>query len=193
MPREMTTPQPDNTELDTDDVAVGPNAPAFAWTDQRERAAFLTAEDALTDEQIAREVGISRSLLFKWRRRPEFAARVSAHLATLAEGVVTIGVARRRNRVMRLQMLIDRMDRVMDARAKNATIDEERSGLVVRKPHFSSEGDLEWEYKFDGGFVQQYRATMEQAAKELGQLNEKIEITTETMTRRYEGVNVEAV
>lgn len=181
------------TKPDNELVAVGPSAPAFKWSEPRERAAYLLAEDALTDTEIAREVGISRETLNQWKRRAEFQERMSEHIAKLGLALLDQGIARKRNRIARLQRIVDRIEHVIEARAASAEIDEEASGMVASKPIFSALGDLEREYKFDAALVREYRATLEQAAKELGQLTEKVEVAQETIVRRYIGVSIEDV
>ena len=42
------------------------------------RAAALCFQDTLTDEQIARQLGIVRRTLARWKQRPEFAAALTA-------------------------------------------------------------------------------------------------------------------
>jgi hypothetical protein len=52
----------------------------FSWCTRSVRAAELVAEGRLTGAQIAAEVGLSRQGLDRWKARPEFKARVAAHL-----------------------------------------------------------------------------------------------------------------
>ena len=42
------------------------------------RAAALCVQDILTDEQIARQLGIVRRTLARWKQRPDFAAALAA-------------------------------------------------------------------------------------------------------------------
>ena len=42
------------------------------------RAAALCFQDTLTDEQIARQLGIVRRTLARWKKRAEFAAAIAA-------------------------------------------------------------------------------------------------------------------
>ncbi len=44
----------------------------FRWTAKREEAALLVAQDELSNEEIARRMGISRQALDKWKRQSEF-------------------------------------------------------------------------------------------------------------------------
>lgn len=183
----------DSTKPDDESVQIGPSAPPLQWNERRERAAWLLAEDELTDEQIAADCGIARATLATWKRHPDFNERVAENVAKLGANIAGIAIARRRNRVLRLQDMIDRLERVIHARALAADTAEEQTGLIVSKPHFNVFGEESREYKFDAALVREYRATLEMAAKELGQLTEKVELTQETIVRRYIGVDMEAV
>jgi transposase-like protein len=55
--------------------------PAYGWNEQRIQAAALVAAGRLTDLEIAAEVGVSDRQLRRWKRIPEFRARVEANLA----------------------------------------------------------------------------------------------------------------
>jgi hypothetical protein len=46
----------------------------FAWTPAREAALALAIEDRLTDEAIARKVGVCRRTLGYWKAHPDFIA-----------------------------------------------------------------------------------------------------------------------
>jgi hypothetical protein len=46
----------------------------FAWTPARRTALRLLVEDRLTDEAIAREVGVCRRTLGYWKTHPTFVA-----------------------------------------------------------------------------------------------------------------------
>ena len=46
----------------------------FAWTPARETALQLLVEDRLTDEAIARQVGVCRRTLAYWKVHPDFVA-----------------------------------------------------------------------------------------------------------------------
>lgn len=167
---------------DASPVEVGPGAPEFRWTEPRERAAFLLAEDELSDEEIAAEVGVHRATLATWKRRSEFRERMREHVKALEAEIVHIGITRKRNRLARLQRLLDRQERFMADHK-----------LAVERPVFSQDGELAYETKYDAGLSREYRATLEQVAKELGQLSEKIQIEQETIIRRYVGVDMEDV
>ena len=45
-----------------------PKTSPFPWTHARAEAAVLVAEDAVTDEEIAAKVGVSRRTLTTWKQ-----------------------------------------------------------------------------------------------------------------------------
>lgn len=54
-------------------------SPRWQERDQkRDRAALLLWEDRLTDEAIARSLGICRRTLAYWKRHPDVVARIAA-------------------------------------------------------------------------------------------------------------------
>lgn len=55
--------------------------PVYGWNEQRIQAAQHVASGRLTDLEIAAEVGISDRQLRRWKRIPEFRARVEQQLA----------------------------------------------------------------------------------------------------------------
>lgn len=171
------------------------SAKSFSWTPQKERAVILLAEDELTDKQIAEEVGVHHKTITAWKEREEFSGAVADKAGVIRASALKFAIAKRHRRLSYLQRMLDRMEVVIEDRARQSPHDVPGglSGLVTSKPIYSALGDLSYEHKFDAALVREYRATMEQAAKELGQLTDKLEISTETLIRRYVGVDVEAV
>jgi hypothetical protein len=60
-------------------------------TKKREKAAQLVAEDVLSDEKIAAEVGIGRSTLARWKADLRFLARVETIAAALRLPTISSG------------------------------------------------------------------------------------------------------
>jgi hypothetical protein len=71
----------------------------FAWTEAKETAAVLLAEDELTDRQIAEEVGVADRTLWRWKEHPEFAARVKEHADRIGETALRYAVGRKAARL----------------------------------------------------------------------------------------------
>lgn len=144
-----------------------------------EEAAALVAEDARSDEQIAAQLGITRSTLATWKSRPGFAARVDEISRAFAEVVLKRGIARKAYRVNTLANVHSRLLTVMEERAADpslADIPGGKTGLVVRKAVVSAGALVGYEYAVDTGLLKELRGIQEQAAKELGQFVEKKEL-----------------
>lgn len=54
--------------------------PGYQWNEQRTQAAELVYVGRLTDLEIAAKVGISDRQLRRWKRMPEFQARLQEHM-----------------------------------------------------------------------------------------------------------------
>lgn len=153
---------------------------AWKWTKQREKAAKLAAEDALTNEQIADAVGITRHGLDLWKLQPEFQARVAEIVTAYADAIRDEGIANVKNRVAAQNDRWDRMKAVIEARAiELAAVPGGNTGLLVHtyKMAGGKEPVVMDEYAVDTGLLAELRAHEKQAAQELGQWTEKQEVT----------------
>lgn len=166
---------------------------------RRERAAFLSAEDVLSDVDIAKEVGVQRSTLQRWKAEPAFIARVEEHRAALAAATVAQGIADRRNRVDALNDRWHRLRTIIDARAADATyaaVPGGDTGLLVHRIKVAGIGpamQLVDEYEVDTDLLRELRAHEEQAARELGQWTERQQTLSAVVIREYVGVSVDEV
>lgn len=143
-------------------------------TARQEQAALLVALGQLKDAEIARQTGTKYSTLRRWLEWPEFAGRVAELRAAFARSVEARGIADRQARVQRLQDLLDRMTAIVEGRAADmASVPGGASGLLVRQYKQTGKDSYEVEYAFDAALPREMRATMQQAAQELGQWLEK--------------------
>lgn len=155
------------------------NVPSFRWTEQRVNAAALVAEDKSTDDQIAKQSGVDRRTLTRWKSEPAFQERVKSIVEAAREAVMTQGIADKVNRVRRLDEHWKSMQALIEARAEKTKRDVPgaSTGLVVRR-----EKETKWgtdiEAQFDAALLAELRATEMQAAKELGQWTEKSDVTS---------------
>lgn len=146
-------------------------------TVRQEQAALHVALDQLSDREIAAQAGITEEGLRKWKKRPEFAGRVVELRAAFARAVEGLCIADRQARVRTLQDLVDRMTRVVEGRAEDlAEAPGGSSGLLVRQYKQVGKDDYREEYPFDAALVREMRATLQQAAQELGQWTTKSEL-----------------
>lgn len=171
----------------------------FRWSKAAAEAAVLLADDEITNEQIAETVGASVTTLWRWRQHPEFQDRVAEHTAALQAAMLRHAVAKRHKRLATLDKLHNKALAVIDARAEEMAHEDAPgadSGLLVKSYKQVGQGpaaQLMEEFTVDTGLMREIRAIEEQAAKELGQWEEKQAITGEVMVRRYIGVDLEAV
>lgn len=159
------------------------NGTGFRWTPQRDQAAQLVAEDSLTDEAIASEVGVSRRQLARWKCDGEFAARVEEIRKTLGDLALRHVISKRHRRVRALDERWEKLQRVIAERGaakEMAKVPGGRTGLLVRTVKGLGTGDnfrTVEEYEVDTGLLRELREHEKQAAQELGQWSEKRELT----------------
>lgn len=159
-------------------------ADRFNWDNRRNEAAVKLAENALSDEQIAATIGVSRQALAKWKKHPEFQARVAEHVESYRRAVLTSGIADRVKRVQALDDRWNRMKTVIEERAESKEMERVpggRTGLLVHQIKAVGRGEdfqLIDLYVVDDGLLAEMRATEKQAAIEAGQWEEKRDITS---------------
>lgn len=166
-------------------------------TGRQERAAFLVAEDHLSDEEIASSVGVSRRALANWRDLPLFAARVQQIIADLRAAILAEGIANKQNRIDKLVERHRLLEQVIVERGvAGGNAPGTATGLLVRTYKavgIGSDMTLMEEWSVDTSLLSEMRQTEKQAAQELGQWSEKTRIEVEDVTRRYHGVDVDKV
>ena len=114
---------------------------------RKERAASLQAQGDLGTEAIAEAVGITPMSLWRWNKLPEFRDRVAEINRDLDRETYATGLARKRNRVTKLAAVADKL---------YAQI------MASPKPNYA--------------IVREWRALLEQIARELGQWTEKLDL-----------------
>lgn len=153
-----------------------------AWTEQKERAAHLLAEDRLSDELIAADLGVSRATLARWKDEPEFKSRRAAIVEEIKARLVALGVAARQNRLDALNDRARRMAEVIRQRAENlkGVPGGGNTGLLVRQVKGIGKGEdfqVVEEYAVDTSLLREMREHEKQAAIEVGEWAEKHEHT----------------
>ena len=158
--------------------------PYFKWTQKAEKAALLVFQDDLLDEDIAKECGVVRSTLSKWKALPEFQARVEEIAEAARKSFRKKSLASKEARVSVLDDIHSRLLKVVEERAKqHENIDDldaspaagASSGLMVLTvKHLPGGGRVE-EWAVDTGTVDSVLKVQKQAAQELGDWTEKKE------------------
>lgn len=144
-----------------------------SFTVREERAALLTAEDALTDEQIAAEVGISRKTLHNWRARPTFIAEVRAQREAFRARIMAEGFADKARRVKALNLLATA---VLVELSREAD-DLQPQGMYRLEKKISANGEIVEQEVFDKPKADTFRGYLDDIAKELGDRKTIIDAT----------------
>ena len=150
------------------------------------RAAQLWAEDELTDGAIAQAIGVNRSTLSRWKRRPAIQARILAISEQIAGSLIELGIADRQNRIGAYRDRWQRCMTIIEERAATEPPSEGApgdvagwsTGLMVHTVKGVGKGDnwhLEHLYAVDAALLAELRAIEKQAAQDLGQWLDKAE------------------
>ena len=144
-----------------------------SFTVREERAALLTAEDALTDEQIAADVGISRKTLHNWRTRPPFIAEVRAQREAFRARIMAEGFADKARRIKALNLLAT----AVLVELSRAADDLQPQGMYRLEKKISANGEIVEQEVFDKPKADTFRGYLDDIAKELGDRKTIIDAT----------------
>lgn len=157
--------------------AVSPNVPN--WTAAKYRAAAQLADGLLTDRDIARQAGINRRQLTRWKHEPAFAVLVAAITGEAATAVKGEAVASKAGRLRILVDLHNKLLTVIEARAAAGQQERdwaagEATGLIVTEETW---GKVESrKAAVDTATLKELRSLQEQIARELGQWETSISV-----------------
>ncbi len=107
----------------------------WEWNTVREKAAQLVAQDELTDLKIAESIGVAEVTVERWKRVPEFRARVAEIVAAVAKALEQYAIADKDERLADLNDCWMRIRRAMDDRGRSPemqAIPGGTTGLFVR-------------------------------------------------------------
>jgi transposase-like protein len=157
------------------------NVRPFRLSARRAKAAQLVAEGALTEAQIAAQLGIHDRQLRRWKKHPVFAELVADIAEKLAAEIRGKGLVELRNRVNALNQRWNRLHRIIDDRAKDKTMRAPgaSTGLLTRTYKQIGSGESAEkveEYQVDTGLLKELREHEKQAAQELGQWSDKAKV-----------------
>lgn len=184
----------------------------FRWSEKAHRAAWLVAEDDLSDVEIAAAVGIGRTTLHRWKQHQAFKAQVGDNAGDLNRAMMRLAIAKKRKRLATLDDLHKRAYAVIEQRASRYGSDadtpeeaarrifqgghtppEASTGIMVREETLTAGGGVTVKWSFDAALYRELRALEEQAAKELGQWVEKSEIGGTVQMVRIVGADVASI
>lgn len=141
----------------------------------RDKAAYLLAVDDLTDEEISKDVGISRSTLIRWKNQPDFQQAIDGHRQEIRKRIRSRGIAIIENRIQGQHDRWLRMRRIIDERAAAPgmlDIPGGTTGLLVKRLRQVGTGknaEVVEEYELDAALLRELREIENLVANELGQ------------------------
>lgn len=142
---------------------------------RHEKAAQMVADDDLTDDKIAAELGIHKATLERWKATPEFEARVEQITDAYAKRALMHGLAVQEKRISIMNELHAKLLRIIAERAADPTmqaIPGGDTGLVVRTIKGIGKGDdyqVVEVFEVDTMTVKAIREIHNQVADEVGQ------------------------
>ncbi len=157
--------------------ATLPNVTESPLTKREEDAARLVAEDDLTDEQIAVSVGVAKMTLERWKKRLDFAARVTQHKEGFKDAALAEGFADKRLRVRALNTLASGLLTQLSDAEYHVLLRMTENGMAI--------------YGFDGGRVREFRGCLDDLAKEMGDRRAGMDVK-HTIDRRREAEAIAA-
>lgn len=140
----------------------------FKWV----KAAAALAEGATVAEAALR-ADVSPAAVHGWKRRDKFKALMARYEERVHREAVSTGVALQVVRLRKLGRHANRIEKVFDARAEalKDSVPGGDSGLISHDQKSIGAGpnaEIVDVYEFDAALSREYRATLEQAAKEMG-------------------------
>lgn len=184
---------------------VWQNLATFRWNEAKIKAAILVAEDDLSNQEIAASVGVTRQTLDNWKTHPDFAAQVAHHIEDLNRAMTRLDIAKKRKRVAQLDTLAKKLWQIVEERATDyvaqaaAKGEGDQAAALVRElfggedvPAGGGTGLVTKTIKQIGtgraaqiinefgvatDIVRTIMALHEQAAKELGQWTDQVNVT----------------
>lgn len=131
----------------------------------------------------ARKVGVDENTIVNWRKRPEFQAQYDQFYRAFVAASISHGIGNKGKRMAILNVLQEELEEIKRQRSE-AHKDQTggSSGLMVvkKRTYGGGEGSEPREIEevlFDGAFFSQYRALLNQAAEEAGDLVNRTEIS----------------
>lgn len=147
----------------------------FEWDAKKDEAALLVAKGELTNEKIAEKVEIGVATLYRWKDYQEFKERVEELVLVFREEALKHEIGDLGKRLKRYNKRWQQIDQLISARSvapENQEVAGGTTGLLAR----DIKGEV-YVFKFDAALVKEERELAKQASIELGQWQEKVDLT----------------
>lgn len=160
----------------------------FRWNDERSAVALALAKGESV-EAAAKAHDLNPATIWRWRRHPEFEARIAEEAERIRAAIRNEGIASKQNRIDELNDRHRRLKRVIEQRARRhpelADSDGDPApgadtGLMVRTVRYMPGGVRVEEWGVDVAMLKHMLDLEKQAAQEMGQWTEKSEATVKT-------------
>lgn len=154
----------------------------FVWTGQKVKAAKLLVDAEWSVPRIAEEIKCHPETIQKWKKKPEFQAYMRKLLSAFEAHAMRSGIANKARRMAHLNYHFERLGQIIAERAERYrdTATGGGSGLIAIEVKLRKVDDR-WEpieeEVFDAALAREYRAVLQQAAEETGQLVSRSEIS----------------
>jgi len=131
------------------------------------------AADSLSIPQIAQKLGTSDSSIDRWKKVPEFQARIHETLAAFRAKALECGLARKQRRLAVLSSLCDRLLLIVTERGaspEKKSVPGGSTGLVKvtwKQLGTSDQRQLVTEYRANTALSAEIRLTLKQVAREV--------------------------
>lgn len=170
-----------------------------ALAPKQHKALLLLVDDELSDEQIARQCGVTRRTLSNWKLNSDFDGAYHAAIAEYSARARSRKYALMFRRVDALNRKIALLDQVFAERGADpamAGIPGGKTGLVVRQLKMIGTGhnaEVVEEYAIDTGGLKIWQSLLDTVRDEMGQKTERVELEVTKLVREYIGVNPDVI
>ena len=165
----------------------------WMWSKEKEHAAQLVSEDELSTYEIAIQVGVTTSKIKRWKTVGEFRERVEQIVQSMGRPILKRAIARKASRIRALDDRVKALMKIVEERGLSKEMQTVPGGTTGYLKSIMRHGKVE--YEIDYALLKELREHEKQAAMEMGDWHEKVEITNRneatiiTEAERLEMVN----
>lgn len=170
--------------------------------------------ESLTDSQIAARVGVSRRTLMRWKTDPEFQVFVADAEGQIRARALRLPTAQVHNRIKSLDGIAQGILKAIALRAETYSVKADTpeeaaravfgsdtppwaaTGLFVEKKKIAANGKTVTDWELDTASVNALKGIYEHVAKQLGQLDDTVNVNhtvNDLRDEKYESASVETL